>query len=155
MADKTPESTVDLTHDSLLSQTNVSDEWKTVQKVLAPLASLKLTVVLLLMGIFIVFVGTLAQVEKDIWEVISEYFRISNGQFLVWVKPALFFPPAFFPDGAPAFPDWLGIWFPKGWVIGAAMILNLLAAHVVRFKVQAKEEMNRPDGPGAWEPWLL
>ena len=50
MADKTPESTVDLTHDSLLSQTNVSDEWKTVQKVLAPLASLKLTVVLLLMG---------------------------------------------------------------------------------------------------------
>ncbi|MCA9080143.1 MAG: cytochrome c biogenesis protein CcsA [Planctomycetaceae bacterium] len=129
---------LDLQEDSLLHQTDVSEGWSLVQTILAPLASLKLTVVLLLLGIFIVLVGTLAQVKADIWAVINDYFRSSNGEFFVWIRPSLFFPPAFFPDGAPQFPDYLGFWFPKGWVIGFFMLLNLAAAHLVRFKVQAK-----------------
>ena len=43
---------------------------------LAPVASLKITVVLFLMSIFIVFAGTLAQTEKDIWQVVHDYFRM-------------------------------------------------------------------------------
>ena len=54
-----------------------SEFWKTLESVLAPLASLKLTVFLFLLSIFIVLAGTLAQVEADIWEVIGEYFRVN------------------------------------------------------------------------------
>ena len=30
-----------------------------------------------------------------------------------------------------------GFWFPKGWTIGAVMAANLLAAHLMRFKIQS------------------
>src|SRR5437870_2176303 len=61
---------------------------------LMPLASLKLTVALFAMAIFIVFTGTLAQVEKDIWEAISTYFRTP----VAWIDFQIFFPPSFFPS---------------------------------------------------------
>lgn len=139
-----------------------------LERILKPLASLKLTVALFLLGIFIVLAGTFAQVDADIWEVIQVYFRVDFSnvivgefpylnwrEFLVWIKPALFFPPSFFPKqpefpaglawmkaiwphGTPPFPDWFGIWFPKGWVIGLVMMANLLSAHCLRFKVQAQ-----------------
>src|SRR5687768_10445515 len=48
-----------------------------VRQALKPLASLKLTVVLFAMSIFIVLAGTLAQVNHDIWEVIDLYFRVN------------------------------------------------------------------------------
>ncbi|REJ80255.1 MAG: hypothetical protein DWQ29_14300 [Planctomycetota bacterium] len=120
-----------------------------VRRALKPLASLKLTVVLFALSIFIVLAGTLAQVEKDIWDVINEYFRvdfahvtqqsfpwINFGAFFTWIDVQLFFPVSFFPS-RPDLPDWLGFPFPKGWLIGAVMMLNLFAAHTVRFKVQA------------------
>jgi len=41
------------------------------------LASLRLTVVLFAAAIFLVFVGTLAQVDNDVWEVVRHtYFRV-------------------------------------------------------------------------------
>ena len=120
-------------------------------QVLAPFASLKLTVVLFALSIFIVLAGTLAQVEKDIWAVINEYFRLDVSQlwstsypwlhlneFFTWIDFQIFVPPAFCPGQPPDLPSWFGIWFPKGWTIGAVMMLNLFAAHAVRFKVQAK-----------------
>ncbi len=58
-----------------------SSLWDTIVAILTPLASLKLTVVLLLMAIFIVFAGTLAQTEKDIWQVVHDYFRMDLGSF--------------------------------------------------------------------------
>ncbi|MCB9952889.1 MAG: cytochrome c biogenesis protein CcsA [Planctomycetaceae bacterium] len=133
--------------------------WETIQFLLAPLASLKLTVVLLLMSVFIVFVGTLAQVDKDIWEVINEYFRTTNGDYLVWIKPSIFFPPAFFPD-RPAIADSNFLLpFPKGWMIGVGLMLNLFAAHLVRFKVQSKGEQLAAGfavfGIGAVATWLI
>ncbi|WP_437205424.1 cytochrome c biogenesis protein CcsA [Planctomicrobium sp. SH664] len=137
-------------------------------RALLSLASLKLTVALFAAAILIVLFGTLAQVYDDIWEVMRTYFRVDfrelfTGTFpyinlsevFVWIEPKLFFPPAFFPRepvfprgmewmglfwprGLPQFPSWVGFWFPKGWWIGALMLINLFAAHLVRFKVQAK-----------------
>jgi len=95
------------------------------------LASLKLTVVLFAMAIFIIFVGTLAQVEKDMWEVIDQYFRA----FFALVELRIFFPRSFFPN----IPTIGGaFYFPGGVLIGMAMFVNLTAAHAVRFRVQAK-----------------
>ncbi|ADG65876.1 cytochrome c assembly protein [Planctopirus limnophila DSM 3776] len=102
-----------------------------VRSVLMPLASLKLTVVLFAMAIFIVLAGTLAQVEDDIWVVIRDYFRTP----IAWIKFQIFFPPSFFPD-MPKIPG--GFYFPGGWLIGTIMAINLLAAHTVRFTFQAK-----------------
>ncbi len=45
-----------------------------IAAVFRPFASLRLTVALFGMGIFIILVGTLAQVEKDMWDVIDDYF---------------------------------------------------------------------------------
>lgn len=117
-------------------------------RVLGPLASLKLTVVLFALSIVIVMAGTLAQVNADVWDVVDEYFRIRPNQlaegglsaikaFFVWIPGQIFLPGAFFPN-APKLPDWAGFWFPKGWVIGGVMLLNLLSAHLVRFKLQAR-----------------
>jgi ABC-type transport system involved in cytochrome c biogenesis permease subunit len=94
------------------------------------LASLKLTVALFAMAIFIVFAGTLAQVEKDIWEAIDGYFRTR----IAWIEFQIFFPPSFFPN-KPVVPG--GFYFPGGWLIGLMMMINLLAAHGLRFKVQS------------------
>ena len=100
-------------------QTGVRDLLETI---LRPIASLKLTVALLLMGIVLVFVGTLAQYELNMWDVIEKYFR----SFYVYVPLQVFFPPSFFPSH-PKIPG--GFYFPGGYAIGYAMGLNLLAAH--------------------------
>ncbi|HID20949.1 MAG TPA: hypothetical protein EYP14_00915, partial [Planctomycetaceae bacterium] len=122
--------------------------------VVRSLASLKLTVVLFAMAIFIVLAGTLAQVNKDIWQVIGEYFRINvsdlftsrfpwghPGAAFVWIDFQIFVPPAFFPS-KPVVPG--GFYFPKGWTIGVLLGLNLIAAHLVQFRVQAR----------GWRLWI-
>jgi ABC-type transport system involved in cytochrome c biogenesis permease subunit len=119
-----------------------SSLWNAVVAVLTPLASLKLTVVLFVMAIFIVFAGTLAQTEKDIWQVVHDYFRMDLGSFsaalrsaLAWIDVRIFFPRSFFPDMDPI-PWGYGFWFPSGWLIGFVMFLNLTAAHLIRFRIQ-------------------
>ncbi|MEX0710917.1 MAG: cytochrome c biogenesis protein ResB, partial [Pirellulales bacterium] len=93
--------------------------------ILKPLASLKLTVACFAMAIFIVLAGTLAQIDKDIWEVMGQYFRTP----LAWIPLSIFFPRSIEVPG--------GFYFPGGFSIGLVMLLNLFAAHAVRFKVQA------------------
>jgi len=149
---------------------------------LKPWASLKLTVALFALAIILIFVGTLAQVKMDMWEVISLYFR----SWLAWIDVAVLFPKSWFPTlseqamraswslgflglglaaGVPCF-TWLngawkwrtalavaavlalaqavlaavegGFWFPGGATIGVLLAANLLAAHLVRFTVQAR-----------------
>ena len=108
--------------------------WATVQQILRPLASLRLTVVLLAMAVFIVFVGTLAQAQHDIETAIHQYFRC----FIAKMEFAALFPKAWFPK----MPKLTGyLWIPGGWSIGAAMCVNLFAAHLIRFKPQAKGMM--------------
>ena len=104
-------------------------------KILKPLASLQLTVVLFVLSLVLVFAGTLAQVDNPIWTAVSDYFRsfyvfIPNQVFarfcqtFRWVSPTAQWPGSF--------P------FPGGWTIGGLMLANLLAAHAVRFKFSTK-----------------
>lgn len=107
-----------------------------IEPYLRPLASLKLTVTLFAMSIFLIFVGTLAQARHDIWWVMANYFRTD----FAWIEFQAFFPPAWFPNVQNVAG---GFWFPGFYIIGGLMGLNLLAAHGLRFKVQSK-------GPRLW-----
>jgi hypothetical protein len=108
---------------------------------LAVLASLRLTVVLFVLSFLLVFFGTLAQIDLGIWTVVSGYFR----SFYVFVPFNIFlqFGQIFFglpkewTEGTPwriggAFP------FPGGWTLAILLMANLLAAHLVRFKLSWK-----------------
>ena len=44
-------------------------------KAVRTLASLKLTCVLFVLAMVIVFIGSLAQSRRDVWQVMEEYFR--------------------------------------------------------------------------------
>ncbi len=97
-----------------------------IRKALAPISSLRLTVALLAMLIVLVFAGTLAQVDMGIWTTLTLYFRA----FLVWIPLQVFLPREWEVGGA--FP------FPAGYTIGTLLLMNLLAAHAVRFKLAFK-----------------
>jgi len=98
---------------------------------LEALASLKFTVALFGLAIFLILAGTLAQVRMDISEVLREYFR----PWIAMIDVQVFFPPSFFADP----PQVSGkLPFPGGATIGTLLFLNLLAAHGIRFKVQAR-----------------
>ena len=124
--------TADILKDRSAADTNIA-VGPLVEKLMRPLASLKLTVALLSLATFLVLAGTMAQVDADIWEVVEKYFRCN----LAWIDLQIFFPPSFFPS-KPNIPDWMVIPFPGGRLIGVLMFLNLLAAHGIRFKPQAK-----------------
>lgn len=96
---------------------------KTLKKILTPFASLKLTVVLMAMSLVLIFSGTWAQIDRGIWSVMREYFR-SPG---VWIPFQIFLPRSWQVSG--------GVPFPGGYIIGSLLLLNLLAAHTTRFKV--------------------
>ncbi len=99
--------------------------------ILASLASLKIAVTLFAMGIFIILVGTLAQTRMDMWEVIDHYFL----SWVAWIELQTFFPHAWAPNyqniGG-------GFLFPGGAAIGAGLAINLTAAHLTRFSIQAR-----------------
>jgi len=105
--------------------------WVVLDSAMQAIASLKLTVVLFALGIFVILVGTLAQTQADIWQVVRDYFHA----WVMWVDINLFFPESFFPD----MPRWSLplIPAPGGMTIGVLMAVNLLAAHGWRFKIQA------------------
>src|SRR6476646_5391768 len=61
--------------------------------VLQDLASLQLTVILFLLGILVIWVGTTAQADPAIWEVVDQYFRAFFMEFpCKYVFAAQFFP---------------------------------------------------------------
>ena len=98
---------------------------------LKPLASLRLTVVLFAMSIVLIMIGTLAQEDEGMWDVLQNYFRT----WWCWVPLDVFFPKSFFPSMSE-----IGGRFPfvGGWTLGLLLGLNLLSAHLLRFRVQAK-----------------
>ena len=99
---------------------------KTPGSWIAPFASLKLTVVLLVFSMFLIFFGTLAQTTRGIWWVMDEYFT----SWLVMVPFAIFSSPTQPVPGR--FP------FPGGATLGLILLINLLVAHWMRYKVSAK-----------------
>ncbi|MBL8814759.1 MAG: cytochrome c biogenesis protein CcsA [Planctomyces sp.] len=105
---------------------------------LSMLASLKLTIVLFSLAMFIVFVGSLAQGRRDVWLVVNQYFRV----YVATIEVKDFFPPSLFPSLTNYKWEELGALqsfpFPGGWTIGWLMLFNLLAAHFLKFRVQAR-----------------
>ncbi len=91
------------------------------------LASLRLTVALFALAMFLIFAGTLAQVHAGIWDVMGQYFRTP----IAWIELQLFVPQQF-ASVAGSIP------FPGGYTLGGLLILNLLAAHAIRFKLAAR-----------------
>lgn len=107
-----------------------------VTHVLRSVASLKLTVALFALSMMLVFFGTLAQVDEGIFTVLSKYFRC---KFIAWIPFQIFvrFGQVFLgvsheAELSGSFP------FPGGWLLGGLLLLNLLAAHAVRFKLNWK-----------------
>ncbi|MBM91431.1 MAG: hypothetical protein CMJ35_07420 [Phycisphaerae bacterium] len=96
-----------------------------LKRLISPLASLKLTVLLLALAMVLIFVGTLAQTRLGVWQAVDTYFR-------AWV--------AFIDLGhiSGSEPRGIGIPFPGGLSIAGLMIVNLLAAHITRFKATRK-----------------
>lgn len=96
-------------------------------RVLHALASLKLTVALFAMAMVLIFAGTLAQATQGVWTVVDTFFRSP----LAWVDLQLFIPRSLarVPGGFP---------FPGGLLIAGLMVVNLVAAHIVRFKANRK-----------------
>lgn len=101
------------------------------------LASLRLTVVLFVLSMFLVFAGTLAMRDSGLWATLSGYFRC----WVAWIPLQVFVPfgQVFF--GMPMnlrVPG--GFYYPGGWLLGTALLINLLAAHTVRFKFFKRAE---------------
>src|ERR1700747_30987 len=80
------------------------------------LASLKLTIICLAAAMVLIFAGTLAQVHLGIHEAQQRYFQ----SWLVW-----------WPAEGNGFRIPI---FPGGHLIGAVLLVNLIAAHVKRFR---------------------
>ncbi len=103
------------------------------------IASLKITVVLFTLAILLVFFGTLAQVDEGVWTVVNNYFRRRDFGF-AWIPFQAFvrFGQVFF--GVPADVEVAGRFpFPSGWQLGVLLVINLFAAHIVRFKFNWKK----------------
>ncbi len=81
--------------------------------------SLKLTVVLLALSLILVFAATLDQVNLGIWAVQEKYFR---SLFVLWHVGDIPIPV-----------------FPGGYLIGGLLLINLVAAHIYRFKFTWKK----------------
>jgi hypothetical protein len=77
------------------------------------IVSLKLTIVLLLFSMVLVFAATLDQVNLGIWAVQEKYFR----SFVIYTHVGRFLLPV----------------FPGGYTIGGLLLANLIGAHVFRF----------------------
>lgn len=93
-----------------------------LRKLIEPLASLRLTVWLLGLSLWLIFAGTWAQIDLGIWAVLEKYFR----SFWVFIPIQIFFPREWALPGA--------IPFPGGSTLGLLLLANLIAAHTVRFK---------------------
>src|SRR5947207_4060312 len=110
---------------ALTPRTERRTAWQGVKRGLTPLASLRVTVVLFALSMFLVFCGTLAQVEMGLWTAVDSYFRSA----LVWIPFQLFvkFGQVFF--GVPADTHLAGSFpFPGGWLLGGLLLAHLLAA---------------------------
>jgi hypothetical protein len=117
-----------------VSDSDFEQKADTGRRVLDTLASLKLTVFLLVLSMLLVLLGTLEQVHWGVWHVQKVYFSS-------WY--------CFYPmdDTAP-----LQMPLPGGFLIGALLVVNLAFAHFRHFKATAAEvgistDPRRPPAP--------
>jgi hypothetical protein len=97
-------------------------------RMLSRVADLRITVTLFALSLFLVFYGTLAQADKGVWTVVADYFRnfyVLIPMDVVCLKPIIHYErtmPGFLP-------------YPGGWLLGTLLLVNLIAAHTVSFKM--------------------
>src|SRR5580704_15402354 len=84
-------------------------------------SSLKLTIICLSVAIVLVFIGTLAQQNLDAFYAQKKYF---DTLFVWWT---------------PAGNTWSMPVFPGGYLLGGVLLVNLISAHAVRFKLSWKK----------------
>ena len=90
-------------------------------RVLRFFSSLRLTIVCLCAAMVLIFAGTLAQVHLGIHAVQARYF----GSLLVyWTPPGT---------------TWQIPCFPGGYLLGGILLVNLISAHFVRFRLSWKK----------------
>jgi hypothetical protein len=83
--------------------------------------SLRLTVFCLACALVLVFAGTLAQIQLGLYVTQERYF---HSLFVLW---------------SPAGSSWkIPVW-PGGYLLGALLLINLIAAHVKRFSLSPKK----------------
>ena len=87
-----------------------------IDRIVAIFTSLGLTIVCLVLGMVLILVGTLAQVHLGIHQVQDIYFR----SWFVWGPPGSFWPLPY---------------LPGGYLVGSVLMVNLIAAHLYRFKL--------------------
>jgi ResB-like family protein len=85
------------------------------------LASLRLTVVCLALGMLLIFLGTLAQVNFGIHAVQARFFQ---SLFVFW---------------SPGNRGWKIPVLPGGYLLGTVLLINLIAAHATRFQFSKKK----------------
>jgi hypothetical protein len=88
---------------------------------LKPLTSLKVTIFCLACAMVLVFLGTLDQVHIGVYEAENRYFK---SFFLFFTIPRT---------------DLRIPWFPGGYIVGALLLINLVAAHIARFRLSWKK----------------
>ncbi len=85
------------------------------------LSSLRLTVVLLALGIVLIWVGTVAQADEGLYQAQARYFKS-------WVVL-----------GFNMFGHHVPMIWPGGYLLGVSLLVNLLAAHISRFQLTWKK----------------
>lgn len=98
---------------------------------LRALGSLKITCAMFVLGVIILFVGTLAQDEQTIVDVKHDYFN----SWIAVVPFDVFVPQTIWPHSVPL--KW-GFAMPGGATIGLVLLINLIAAKMTRFTMRAK-----------------
>ncbi|MGJ8638171.1 MAG: cytochrome c biogenesis protein ResB [Opitutaceae bacterium] len=91
-------------------------------------SSLKLTVVLLAFSMALIFFGTLAQVDTGIWKTQKDYFESFWVIYSVPKQAALY-----------NLLFWLHVPLLGGYTLGGLLFINLIAAHITRFKMTWKK----------------
>jgi hypothetical protein len=92
-----------------------------IKKTVSILTSLRLTCLLLAFSIVLVFIGTLAQVDEGLYAAQAHYFK-------QWVVL-----------GANVFGHRIPLILPGGYLIGTLLLVNLIAAHLYRFRLTTKK----------------
>lgn len=109
-----------------------------------PLASLRLTLVLLFLSLFLVFFGTMAQEPLGLYLAQDRFFHsafVDLASMIAAIKKTLqmlhvYLPPASAAEvlSAPYIPV-----YPGGYLLGSLLVVNLIAAHFARFKMTRKK----------------
>ena len=94
---------------------------KMLHRIIGIFTSLRLTVACLAAALILIFVGTLAQVQVGLYAAQTSFFR---SFFVYWTLPGT---------------HWKIPVLPGGWLLGLVLLVNLLAAHIKRFKFTPKK----------------